>query len=141
PGELGVIWTLWLTYGAFYFCRTNLSTAAPGMKSPLDAGGLGLDSAEIGLILAAGKVAYGIGQLLNGQLAERFSPRQLLAIGMFFSAALNVLFGLSTGFYFLLFVWAMNGYCQSLGWPPTVRVVGNWGPVLRRGQAVGIIGR
>jgi len=139
-GELGVVWTLWFTYGAFYFCRTNLSAAVPGMGASLSEGGLGLSSQETGWILASLKVAYGVGQLLNGQLAERFSPRWLLAIGMFASAALNVLFGFSTGFYFLLFVWAANGYCQSLGWPPTVRVVGNWVPVHRRGKAIGIIG-
>lgn len=139
-GELGIVWTLWLTYGAFYFCRTNLSAAVPGMGASVAEGGLGLTSEQTGWILASLKVAYGVGQLLNGQLAERFSPRRMLAIGMFGSAALNVLFGLSTGFYFLLFVWATNGYCQSLGWPPTVRVVGNWVPVIRRGKAIGIIG-
>ncbi len=64
----------------------------------------------------------------------------MLAIGMFGSAALNVLFGFSTGFYFLLFVWATNGFCQSLGWTPCVRVAANWVPVVRRGHAIGIIG-
>jgi sugar phosphate permease len=78
--------------------------------------------------------------LLNGQLSEKFSPRVMLAMGMFGSAALNVLFGLSTGFYFLLFVWAMNGFSQSLGWTPCVRVAANWVPVSRRGHAMGIIG-
>ena len=139
-GEMGIVWTLWLTYGAFYFCRTNLSAAVPGMGTPLADGGLGLTSGEIGWILASLKVAYGLGQMLNGQLAERFSPRLLLAVGMFASAGLNVLFGFSTGFYFLLFVWAANGYFQSLGWPPTIRVAGNWIPVSRRGKAIGIIG-
>jgi sugar phosphate permease len=139
-GETGIVWTLWLTYGAFYFCRTNLSAAVPGMESPVAEGGLGLSGQQTGMILASLKIAYGVGQLLNGQLAERFSPRLMLALGMFGSAALNMLFGASTGFYFLLFVWATNGYCQSLGWPPTVRVVGNWVPVLRRGKAIGIIG-
>ncbi|MBX9789069.1 MAG: MFS transporter [Pirellulales bacterium] len=139
-GEQMTVWSLWLIYGAFYFCRTNLSAAVPGMQQPLDAGGLGLDGDQTGTILAALKLTYGIGQLLNGQFAERVSPRRLLAVGMFGSAALNVLFGFSTGFYFLLFVWATNGYCQSLGWPPTVRVVGNWVPILRRGKALGIIG-
>lgn len=139
-GEQGVVWTLWLTYGAFYFCRTNLSAAVPGMGLPVAEGGLGLSSEQIGWILASLKVAYGLGQMLNGQLAERVSPRMLLAVGMFGSAALNVLFGFSTGFYFLLFVWAMNGYCQSLGWPPTIRIAGNWVPVTRRGKAIGIIG-
>lgn len=138
--ENGVLWTLWLTYGAFYFCRTNLSAAVPGMQSPVSAGGLGLSGDQTGWILASLKIAYGLGQLLNGQLSERFSPRVLLAIGMLCSAGLNVLFGLSEGFYFLVFVWATNGFCQSLGWTPCVRVMANWVPVPRRGHAVGLIG-
>ena len=129
-----------MTYGAFYFCRTNISAAVPGMTAPLSAGGLGLDPLRVGLILAALKICYGLGQLVNGQLSERVSPRLLLAIGMFGSALLNVLFGLGSGFYFLLFVWACNGYCQSLGWTPCVRVVGNWIPMSWRGKALGIIG-
>ena len=129
-----------MTYGAFYFCRTNISAAVPGMTAPLSAGGLGLDPLQVGVILAALKICYGLGQLVNGQLSERVSPRLLLAIGMFGSALLNVLFGLGVGFYFLLFVWACNGYCQSLGWTPCVRVVGNWIPMSWRGKALGIIG-
>lgn len=140
PGENGVVWTLWLTYGAFYFCRTNISAAVPALKSSFDVGGMGLSGAEVGWILASLKIAYGLGQLINGQLSERVSPRIMLALGMFGSAAMNVLFGLSTGFYFLLFVWAMNGFCQSLGWTPCIRVTANWIPVERRGRAIGIIG-
>src|SRR5262245_14858980 len=140
PGELAVIWTLWLTYGAFYFCRTNISAAVPGLKASVERGGLGLSGEEVGWILASLKIAYGVGQFVNGQLAERISPRVMLAFGMFGSAALNVLFGLSEGFYFLLLVWATNGFCQSLGWTPCVRVAANWVPVFRRGHAIGIIG-
>lgn len=140
PAESGVLWTLWLTYGAFYFCRTNLSAAVPGMNSPVSERGLGLSGEETGWILASLKIAYGLGQLLNGQLSERISPRVLLAVGMFCSAGLNVLFGLSEGFFFLVFVWATNGFCQSLGWTPCVRVMANWVPVPRRGHAVGLIG-
>jgi sugar phosphate permease len=99
-----------------------------------------MSAIEVGWILASLKIAYGVGQFFNGQLSERFSPRVMLAFGMFGSAALNVLFGLSSGFYFLLFVWATNGFFQSLGWTPCVRVAANWIPVLRRGHAIGIIG-
>jgi sugar phosphate permease len=138
--ERFIVWTLWLVYGAFYFCRTNLSSAVPGLKASPGEGGLGLSAAEIGWILASLKITYGLGQLLNGQLSERFSPRVMLALGMFGSAALNVLFGLGAGFYFLLFVWATNGFCQSLGWTPTMRVAANWVPIERRGRSIGIIG-
>jgi sugar phosphate permease len=86
------------------------------------------------------KLTYGAGQFINGQLAERFSPRKLLAAGLLASAALNVLFGWATALYMLTFIWACNGYVQALGWTPTMRVAANWFPALRRGRAIGIIG-
>ena len=142
-GQNQMVWTIWLTYGAFYFCRTNISAAnaaEPGLAHPASAGGLDLTNEQVGWILASLKLTYALGQLINGQLSERISPRVLLAIGMFGSAALNVLFGFSTGFYFLLFIWACNGYCQALGWTPCVRVISNWIPVRHRGNAMGIVG-
>jgi sugar phosphate permease len=140
PGESGIIWILWATYGAFYFCRTNIAAAVPGLMESVDDGGLGLTGEEVGWILAALKITYGLGQFVNGQLSEHVSPRIMLAVGMFSSVALNILFGLGTGFFFLLFVWACNGYFQSMGWTPCMRVAANWIPVEHRGHAIGIIG-
>lgn len=133
--EVGVLWVLWLTYGAFYFCRSNLSAAVPGLEHDLH-----LTKTEIGWILGSFKLIYGIGQLINGQLAEHVRARRLLALGMFGSAAATVAFGFSTGFYLLLFLWAANGYAQSLGWSPTMRVAANWLPPIRRGRGIAIIG-
>ena len=31
-GENAVLWVLWATYGSFYFCRTNISSALPGSE-------------------------------------------------------------------------------------------------------------
>jgi sugar phosphate permease len=135
PGLGKLLWVLWLTYGSFYFCRTNISAALPGIEAELE-----LTKTQMGVVLGSLKLAYGIGQLVNGQLAERFPPRALLAIGMFGSAALNVVFGFGTALYFFLFVWACNGYLQAFGWTPTMRVAANWIPVTRRGTAIGIIG-
>lgn len=135
PRERATVWLLWITYGAFYFCRTNISAAVPGMQAEL-----GYSKAQIGMVLGALKLAYGVGQFINGQLAEQFSARWLLAIGMLCSAVLNVVFGFGTALYFLLFIWACNGYCQALGWTPSMRVAANWVPVEGRGKAIGIIG-
>ena len=135
PDEKLVIWVVWLTYGSFYFCRTNIAVAVPGLEEDL-----GLSLKQIAWILGSLKLTYGLGQFINGQLAERVSPRRLLAIGMLGSAVLTIVFGLSTGFYFLLFVWACNGYCQALGWTPCMRVTANWFPPRRRGEAIGLIG-
>jgi len=140
PGENTLLWTVWFTYGAFYFCRTNISAVVPGLKEPIATGGLGLTAVEIGYILAGTKIAYAIGQLLNGQLSEQFAPRKMLVVGMLGTALLNVLFGFGTALYFLIFTWACNGYAQSLGWTPCVRVIANWFPVWRRGMVIGIVG-
>ena len=134
-GPAAILWVLWMTYGSFYFCRTNISVALPGIELEF-----GFTKADLGWVLASLKVAYAIGQLINGQLAERYSARVLLAVGMFASAGLNVLFGFGTAVYFWLFVWATNGYAQALGWTPVMRVAANWIPASKRGTQIGILG-
>lgn len=134
-GQGVVLWVLWLTYGSFYFCRNNLGVALPGIEAELH-----YNKAQLGTVLMALKLAYGLGQFINGQMAEHWSPRKLLALGLLASAALNVVFGMATALYFLIFIWACNGYVQALGWPPTMRVAANWFPPLKRGRAIGIIG-
>lgn len=130
-----MLWVLWLTYGSFYFCRNNLAVAVPGICAEF-----GYTKAQMGTVLMALKITYAIGQFVNGQLAERFAPRRLLALGLLASAAINLLFGWSSALYFMTFLWACNGYVQAFGWAPCVRVTANWFPIERRGRAMGIIG-
>jgi sugar phosphate permease len=134
-GQRMALWVLWLTYGSFYFCRNNLGVALPGIQAEL-----GYSKAELGTVLMALKLSYGVGQFINGQLAERWPPRRMLALGLLASAALNVVFGWVSALYFLTFVWACNGYVQALGWPSTMRAAANWFPPAQRGRAIGIIG-
>jgi sugar phosphate permease len=129
-----VLWVLWLTYGSLYFCRNNLGVALPGIEKDL-----GYTKAQLGTVLACLKLAYAVGQFINGQMAEHVRPRTMLAVGMLASAALNVVFGWSTSLYFLTFIWACNGYVQALGWAPTVRTAANWFSSAQRGRALGII--
>ncbi len=135
PGQRQALWILWITYGSFYFCRNNLGVALPGLQAEF-----GYTKSQLGTVLMSLKLAYGVGQFINGQLAERFSGRKLLALGLLASAALNVVFGWATALYFLTFIWACNGYVQALGWPPTMRVAANWFPPEQRGRAIGIVG-
>ena len=130
-----VLWVLWATYGSFYFCRINLAAALPGIEQEF-----GFTKSQMANVLIALKVAYGIGQFINGQLADRVSPRRMLSIGMVMSAGLNVLFGAGAAIWFFGFVWALNGYSQSFGWTPTMRVAADWLPAQARGKSIGIIG-
>jgi sugar phosphate permease len=69
------LWTVWFTYGAFYFCRTNVSAAVPGLKESVEAGGLGLSAVQVSYFLIGFKIAYAAGQLLNGQFSEQLAPQ------------------------------------------------------------------
>src|SRR2546426_2075564 len=88
--QLRALGTVWLTYGTFYFCRVNIGAAVPGIKQDL-----GITPFEMGLVLGALKVGYAFGQLINGQLAERFGAKRILMLGMLGSVVACFLFASS----------------------------------------------
>lgn len=81
------LFVLWTTYGSFYLCRANFGPARSTMQASL-----AISAVEMGVVFSAVKVGYALGQLVNGQLTERFGPKRILAIGMLGSAAATLLF-------------------------------------------------
>jgi sugar phosphate permease len=153
---------VWATYGAFYFCRVNIGAARSDIEKALS-----INPLEMGLILGSLKVGYAIGQLVNGQLAERFGPKRILLVGMVGSISACLLFAsaeqvgaaapsIASGVNaivrlfsatplgpmaaLLLVIWFLNGYFQAGGWPPSVRVMASWFTPEQRGKMMGIIG-
>jgi sugar phosphate permease len=59
---------------------------------------------------------------------------------MVFSALLNIVFSFSTAFVFMMVVWGLNGYFQSMGWSPQVKTMANWFTVKQRGKWMGLMG-
>jgi OPA family glycerol-3-phosphate transporter-like MFS transporter len=80
------LFILWTTYGSFYLCRANFGPVRKSMQEAL-----GLTALEMGLVLGAVKLGYAVGQLINGQLTERYGPRRILCVGMAGSAAVTLL--------------------------------------------------
>lgn len=80
------LFVLWTTYGSFYFCRTNFGPAVPSLRHDL-----GLRALQVGFLLGAVKLGYALGQLVNGQLTERFGPRRVLVSGMIGSSVATLL--------------------------------------------------
>lgn len=81
------LFVIWLTYGAFYLCRVNIGPARVDIQRAI-----GVDALEMGFVLGALKIGYAIGQLVNGQLAERFGPRRILLTGLFGSVVACLVF-------------------------------------------------
>lgn len=163
--QAATLFVLWTTYGSFYFCRVNFGPSVPAIQKEL-----GFTAIEVGFLLGAVKIGYALGQLVNGQLTERYGARRILGVGMIGSAAATLLlaaapslsragggaavaagvraavgaFGLhiaDTGPLALMLLMAfVNGWFQSAGWPPCVKIAGRWFPVASRGFTMGILG-
>ena len=130
-----VFFTCWTMYATYYLCRANLSLAIPALKE-LD----WLTDWEVALIPTALTLSYGVGQLLNGVLGDRFGPRKVGAIGMVISAAANVVFGLAMSFPVMLGAWIVNGLAQATGAPSRIKAFSNWFSPRVRGRMMGLLG-
>jgi sugar phosphate permease len=127
--------TIWITYGTFYLCRANISFALPGLTAEY-----GYSKTLLGLLGTALFIMYSLGQFVNGQLGDKYGARKLVFTGMIVSALLNIIFSFSTAFSFMLVVWGLNGYFQSMGWAPQVKTMANWFTVAQRGKWMGLMG-
>jgi len=119
-------------YLFFYTGRQNFGWAIMGMGIEFD-----LSKQDIGWIGAGMLWAYGIGQFINGNLADKFGARRMMALGGLLSFAFNWATSLSTSYLMIFVFWTMNGFSQSLGWAPGSRLVTNWWGGKERGKAFG----
>jgi OPA family glycerol-3-phosphate transporter-like MFS transporter len=113
--------TAWITYAAYYLGRVNLSTALPAMEADL-----AFSKGQLGLLTTGYFWSYALGQLINGQLGDRLSPRRFVLFGMLGSAAVNLVFGTLSTFPIMFLLWTVNGYFQATGWGPILRTLANW---------------
>ena len=59
---------------------------------------------------------YGIGQVLNGILCNRYNRRIVLTVALFGSAVINGLIYFNIEFVYIKYLWALNGLLQSSLW-------------------------
>lgn len=116
-----VVVVAWSTYAAYYLARSNLAAVLPAIEADL-----GFSKSQLGTLSTGFFWAYAVGQLINGQLGDRLSPRWFVFAGMVGSITLSILFGTASAFLTLLIVWTVNGYFQATGWGPVVRILANW---------------
>lgn len=132
-----------LGYSLYYVCRTSLNV----VKKPLIDSGL-LDASQLGIIGSAMLFTYAIGKFVNGFLADYCNLKRFMATGLIVSAGANLLMGilgfsgglLPTALLCIVFafLWAINGWSQSMGAPSAVVGLSRWFPLKKRGTYYGI---
>jgi OPA family glycerol-3-phosphate transporter-like MFS transporter len=119
-------------YMFFYTGRHNFGWAAQALGQELD-----VSYSMIGWISFAMLIGYATGQLVNGNLADHFSPRIMVPVGGLLSVLCNILISFSGNYYVILGLWALNGFCQSMAWAPGSRLISNWWGKEEKGKAYG----
>ena len=92
----------------------------------------------IGDILAITAISYGLSKFLMGSVSDRSDARKFIVSGLLLSAICNFAFGASASYHLHLFLWAINGFAQGMGWPPCGRVMGHWFSESERGLTFSI---
>ncbi len=123
-----VLITTMIGYVMFYFVRKNISIAMPAIQDDL-----GISKADLGLFLTLHGVVYGISKFANGFLGDQTNPRYFMAIGLFMSATMSLLFGLSSGVLAFGIFWLLNGWFQGMGFPPCANSLTKWFSPKERG--------
>src|SRR5206468_7314152 len=110
----------------------------------------GWDKAQVGLIITAATLVYGISALFNGPLADRFGGRRAMLIGATGATVFNLMFGLGAYLGFLgtggvllgyfATVWTLNMYFQSYSALALIKVNSGWFHVTERGVFSAIFG-
>jgi OPA family glycerol-3-phosphate transporter-like MFS transporter len=136
---------LGLTYAAMYMARYNFPLANKALSDAYH-----WDKAQVGLIITAATLVYGISALFNGPLADRFGGRRAMLIGATGATVFNLMFGLGaylgvlgTGPVLLGYfatVWTLNMYFQSYSALALIKVNSGWFHVNERGVFSAIFG-
>ena len=54
---------------------------------------LGLSKTQLGIFLTLNGVIYGVSRFINGMLADRYSRKRMMALGLLLSAVINIAIG------------------------------------------------
>ena len=115
-----VILLILLSYSTYYICRLNFSFSTPYLSNEYN-----YTKVQIGVVFTTFSIIYGICKLISGILADRYAaPHKIIVFGLLGTAALNLCIPMFfSSFIILCFLCAINGIFQSMGWPPSVKII------------------
>ena len=132
---------LFAGYGAYYFCRSDLSVAMPLLIDDLTRHGMANGDAVIrmGQLASFGVLAYAIGKLTLTGLGDVWGGKRSFTLGMGGAIAFTLLFA-STGFLPVFTIaWIGNRLMQSMGWAGLIKVCSRWFGYSSYGTVIGIL--
>jgi len=138
--QILIVILLMTGYAGFYTCRSNFSVTLPLIIDDLVARGVPAQEARIrlGQIASLGVIAYALGKLFLGGLADFWGGKRqfLAAMG---GAVLCTLLAASGGLPVFAAAWIGNRLVQSAAWAGMVKITSRWFSYATYGTAMGAI--
>ncbi|WP_263356852.1 MFS transporter [Acidicapsa ligni] len=109
----------WLLYAGYYLCRENLRSVR-SLPGSLSAQG------DLPGLLFNFALAYVVGHLVAGTVADRYGARRVALVGGLISAASTAAMIFVHGPHGMLMLQLLNGFAQGLGFPALARMLAVW---------------
>ena len=132
-------WTFLVMFSILYcflYCtRLNIGSAQPYLED------MGWGKDTVGVLTGVLFWTYGIGQLVNGRLADIVGPAKFVFFAVLLSVGANLLICTQSpeSIVILAVIWGFNGYFQSMAWTPGLALLTKWWPGNTRGFATGFL--
>src|SRR5262245_56968848 len=130
--RVAIVIMLFVTVVINYLDRSNLSITALAMRTEL-----GLDTAQMGLVLSAFGWTYALLQIPGGWLVDRVAPRGLYAALILLWSVATIRLGFTYSVAGLMVVRMLVGVLEAPSYPMNNRVVTSWFPERERASAIG----
>lgn len=132
---------LMIGYALFYFVRKNFSLSIPGLEAEY-----GINKKSFGILMTLVTVIYGVSRYINGIIADRFSARYHMALGLLLCGIASIGFGFGADISTLItgqtsgsafintmliifgILLVVNNIFQGCGFPPCARLLSHWIP-------------
>lgn len=105
-------------YFVSYLTRVNFAAVIAAIVEAGDA-----DKTTAGAVTTVGFITYGVGQLISGKLGDIINPKKLMFAGFILTALMNFSIPFCHSGAAMCIVWGVNGFAQSLMWPPMVKIM------------------
>jgi ACS family hexuronate transporter-like MFS transporter len=128
-----IVWTLFFSTATNYISRQTFSVLAPLITAQYH-----LSHTDLGRILGAFQISYGITWLLGGIFLDAVGTRLGLSLAVILWSVVNILTGFASSVFGFAAFRFLLGIGEGFNWPAASKTVAEWFPSEERSVAVAI---
>lgn len=107
-----------MAYMVSYMTRVNYGAVILEIEKATQ-----LSKTLLSMAITGSAVSYAVGQIISGICGDKISPKKMISCGLLLTTLMNLLIPFCASAYQMTAVWCINGFAQSLMWPPMVRLM------------------